>query len=77
VGRLGSPLERRQGVVLTGFPVIVVVPVGRLQAVTILLIEDVGVTVGVPIVVGVDIGADTSRSESSELKGDAGVRIEL
>jgi hypothetical protein len=77
LGRLRSPLERRQGVVSRGLSAIVVVPVGRLVALAILFIEVFGVAIGGPIVAGGDVGAGTSRSESRELKGRAGVRIEL
>jgi hypothetical protein len=76
VGRLDSALERRQGVVPRGLPVIVVVPVGRLVILTILFIEEFGGTVRAPIVVGVGVGAGTLR-ELRELKGRAGVSIKL
>jgi hypothetical protein len=56
--RLSGALKRRQGMFPKGLPVVVVVPVGRLVTVTIFFIGEFGVTVGVPIVVGVDVGAD-------------------
>ena len=66
--RLSGALERRQGEV--------VVPVGRSVTVTILFIVGFGGTVGVPIVVAVDVGVG-ALGKSRERNGYASGHIEL
>jgi len=74
IDRLGGVLERRQGVVLTVFPV---VPVGRSVTVTILFIVEFGVTVGVPIVVDVDVGADDLRERNGHASGHIDLSVDF